>query len=185
MGAPPDLAKAETTGKEHGRLETRTITTSAEVVPHLQWPGAAQVARIERTRRIGDKQSVEIAYIVTSLPAAEAGPERLLELSRGHWGIENKLHWVRDVTMNEDRCRVRAGARALAALRNHVLWLIRSRGLSVPEARENFQRSGHKLQENQQQADHRDQPCGSAQPRDADDVDDRVGNPSPEEQLGA
>jgi len=134
LGAPPDLAKAETTGKEHGRLDTRTITTSAEVVPHLQWPGAAQVTRIERTRRIGDKQSVEIAYIVTSLPAAEAGPERLLELSRGHWGIENKLHWVRDVTMNEDRCRVRAGARALAALRNHVLRLIRSRGLSVPEA---------------------------------------------------
>ncbi len=138
MGAPPDLAKAETVGKEHGRLETRTITTSAEVVPHLQWPGAAQVARIERMRQIGDKQSLEVAYIVTSLPPAEAGPERLLELSRGHWAIENKLHWVRDVSMNEDRCRVRAGARALAALRNLVLWVIRSRGLSVPEARENF-----------------------------------------------
>jgi hypothetical protein len=109
---------------------------SAEVVPHLQWPGAAQVARIERTREIGNKTSVEVAYIVTSLPAAVAGPERLLALSRAHWGIENKLHWVRDVSMNEDRCRVRAGARALAALRNLVLWLIRSRGLSVPEARE-------------------------------------------------
>jgi predicted transposase YbfD/YdcC len=75
-------------------------------VPHLQWPGAAQVARIERTRRIGDKESVEVAYIITSLPAAAAGPERLLELSRGHWGIENRLHWVRDVSMDEDRCRV-------------------------------------------------------------------------------
>jgi hypothetical protein len=111
---------------------------SAEVVPHLQWPGAAQVGRIERARQIGDKRSVEVAYIVTSLPAAQAGPERLLALSRGHWAIENKLHWVRDVSMNEDRCRVRAGARALAALRNLVLWLIRSRGFSVPEARENF-----------------------------------------------
>ena len=107
-------------------------------MPHLEWPGAAQVARIERTRRIGDRESVEVAYIVTSLPATEAGPERLLELSRGHWGIENRLHWVRDVSMDEDRCRVRAGARALAALRNLVLWLIRSRGMSVPEARENF-----------------------------------------------
>jgi predicted transposase YbfD/YdcC len=136
--APPDLATAETADKEHGRLETRTIMTSSEVVPHLEWPGAAQVARIERTRRIGDKDSVEVVYAVTSLSAAEAGPERLLQLSRGHWGIENRLHWVRDVTMNEDRCRVRAGARALAALRNLVLWLIRSRGLSVPEARENF-----------------------------------------------
>ena len=107
-------------------------------MPHLKWPGAGQVARIERTRLIGDKESVEVAYIVTSLSAAEAGPERLLELSRGHWGIENRLHWVRDASMDEDRCRVRAGARALAGLRNLVLWLIRSHGMSVPEARENF-----------------------------------------------
>ena len=112
--------------------------TSAEVVPHLQWPGAAQIARIERTRCVGGKESIEVAYVITSLPAAAAGPERLLELSRGHWGIENKLHWVRDVSMNEDRCRVRAGAHALAAIRNLVLWVIRSRAMSVPEARENF-----------------------------------------------
>jgi hypothetical protein len=107
-------------------------------VPHLEWPGAAQVARIERTRRVGGKESIEVAYVITSLPADVAGPERLLQLSRGHWGIENKLHWVRDVSMNEDRCRVRAGARALAAIRNLVLWVIRSRDMSVPEARENF-----------------------------------------------
>ena len=107
-------------------------------MPHLEWPGAAQVARIERERRIGDKVSTEVAYIVTSLTAAEAGPERLLALSRAHWGIENRLHYVRDVSMNEDRCRVRAGGRALAAIRNLVLSLIRARGLSVPEARENF-----------------------------------------------
>jgi Transposase DDE domain len=108
------------------------------VVPHLAWPGAAQVARIERTREIGGKVSTETAYIITSLTAAEAGPERLLELSRTHWAIENRLHYVRDVSFNEDRCRVRAGARALAVIRNIVLHLIRSRGMSVPEARENF-----------------------------------------------
>jgi Transposase DDE domain len=108
------------------------------VVPHLAWPGAAQVARIERTREIGGKVSTETAYIITSLTAAEAGPERLLELSRTHWAIENRLHYVRDVSFNEDRCRVRAGARALAVIRNIVLYLIRSRGMSVPEARENF-----------------------------------------------
>ncbi|HEY1384846.1 MAG TPA: ISAs1 family transposase [Dongiaceae bacterium] len=132
------MVTAETFDKGHGRIETRTIQVSAEVVPHLDWPGAAQVARIERTRQIGAKVSTEVAYIVTSLSAADAGPERLLELSRGHWAIENKLHWVRDVTMNEDRCRVRAGARALAAIRNLVLSLIRARGWSVPEARENL-----------------------------------------------
>ena len=132
------MATAETTDKGHGRLETRKIAVSAEVVPYLQWPGAAQVARIERSRRIGDKTSTEIAYLVTSLTAAQAGPARLLQLKRDHWAIENRLHWVRDVSMHEDRCRVRAGGRALAAIRNLVLSLIRSRGLAVPEARENF-----------------------------------------------
>ena len=86
---PPDLATAETLEKGHGRIETRQIAVSAEVVAHLAWPGCAQVARIERERRIGDKVSTEVAYIVTSLTAAEAGPARLLDLSRGHWGIES------------------------------------------------------------------------------------------------
>ena len=135
---PPDLATAETADKGHGRLETRKIAVSSEVVPHLAWPGAAQVARIESIRRIGDKVSTEITYLVTSLIAAQADPTRLLGLKRDHWAIENRLHWVRDVSMSEDRCRVRAGGRALASLRNLVLTLIRSRGLSVPEARENF-----------------------------------------------
>ena len=105
---------------------------------HLNWPGAAQVARIESTRRIGDKVSVEITYLITSLTAAEAGPAQLLALKRDHWAIENRLHWVRDVSMNEDRCRTRAGGRGLTAIRNLVLSLIRSRGLCVPEARENY-----------------------------------------------
>jgi hypothetical protein len=82
--------------------------------------------------------SVEVAYLVTSLSPAKAGPDRLLALARAHWAIENRLHYVRDVSMDEDRCRVRAGARALATLRNLVLNIIRSRGLPVREARENF-----------------------------------------------
>ena len=82
-------------------------------MPHLEWPGAAQVLRIERTREIKDRTSTEIAYYVTSLPLAEAGPDRLLAIARDHWSIDNKLHWRRDVSMNEDRCRVRSGARPL------------------------------------------------------------------------
>ncbi len=132
------MKTAETVEKEHGRLEIRKIAVSAEVVSHLGWPGAAQVARIERTREIGGKVSTETAYIVTSLTAAEAGPERLLALTRTHWAIENRLHYVRDVSFNEDRCRVRSGARALAAIRNLALYLIRSAGMAVPEARENY-----------------------------------------------
>ena len=129
---------AQTVEKGHGRIETRRIAVSAEVVEHLGWPGAAQVARIRRERRIGDKVSVEIAYVVTSLTVAEAGPERLLELVRARWGIENRLHYVRDVSMDEDRCRSHAGGRQLATIRNCALSLIRARGLPVREARENF-----------------------------------------------
>ena len=132
------MTTAETVEKGHGRIETRRIEVSAEVAPHLGWPGAAQVARIERTREIKGKISTETAYIITSLTPPKAGAGRLLELVRKHWAIENGLHYVRDVSFNEDRCRVRAGARPLATIRNLVLHLIRSRGMSVPEARENF-----------------------------------------------
>ena len=105
---------------------------------HLDWPGLGQIARLERTRWIGGKQSTEVVYLITSLAPANAGPERLLELVRDHWAIENKLHYVRDVSMNEDRCRVRAGARPLATLRCTVIAMIRRLGRTIPAARENF-----------------------------------------------
>ena len=107
-------------------------------MPYLEWPGAAQVARIWRERRTGGKVSTEVAYIVTSLDAVETPPARLLALARAHWGIENRLHHVRDVSMDEDRCRTRVAGRALACLRNQVLATIRNRGMDVREARENF-----------------------------------------------
>lgn len=111
---------------------------SEEVVAYLAWPGLAQVARVERRRWIKGRESVELAYLITSLPADEATPEQLLQLIRDHWAIENRLHYVRDVTFLEDRCRIRAGARPIAALRNLAISLIRRAGLAVPEARENF-----------------------------------------------
>ena len=73
----------------------------------------AQVGWLTRTRELGGNTSGETVYLITSLPVVEASPERLLALNRTHWGIENKLHHVRDVSMDKDRCRVRAGARAL------------------------------------------------------------------------
>jgi predicted transposase YbfD/YdcC len=137
-GPPPDRRQVETTGKEHGRIEVRRIAVASEVVPHLAWPGAAQAVRIERHRYVKGRESVEVAYLITSLTTEEAGHERLLELNRAHWAIENRLHHVRDVTFNEDRCRVRKGARPLATLRNTAISLIRKCGLAIPEARENF-----------------------------------------------
>lgn len=138
--APPrDLRTAETTiEKAHGRIETRAAQVSAEVVDHLGWPGAAQVLRIERTREIKGKVGTEVAYYVTSLTPDEAGADRLMSLARAHWGIENRLHWRRDVSMNEDRCRVRAGARPFASLRNLALAMLGRSRMSVPAAREAY-----------------------------------------------
>ena len=105
---------------------------------NLEWPGAAQVARIERIRETQGKASTEIAYLVTSLTARPSRSRAPAGAVTQSLAIENRLHYVRDVTFNEDRCRVRSGARALAVIRNLVLYLIRARGMSVPEARENY-----------------------------------------------
>ncbi len=101
--------------------------TVGEAWPHLQ-----QVCRLERQRDVKGKKQVEVSYAITSLPATAAGARRLLTISRGHWGIENRLHWVRDVTFDEDRSQVRTGAapQVLAALRNLVISLVRRAGHS-------------------------------------------------------
>ena len=69
---------------------------------------------------------MEVVYGITSLQPQEAQARRLLELTRGHWGIENRLHYVRDVTLGEDGCRVRKGSapQVLAAVRNAVIHLL-------------------------------------------------------------
>lgn len=101
----------------------------------LGWPHLAQVCRVERRRdSIRDgrvvKAEVEVSYAVTSLPPERAGAGRLLRLLRGHWGIENGAHHVRDVTFDEDRCQVRSGAapEAFAACRNLASALLRRAG---------------------------------------------------------
>lgn len=93
------------------------------------WPGVKQVFRLERERTTGGKTTVEVVYGLTSLTPAEASAEQLLSDSRSHWGIENGLHWVRDETLGEDRCRVRRGSapRVLASLRNPAIPLRRER----------------------------------------------------------
>ena len=84
---------------------------------------------MNQTRR-GGKWQVELHYKITSLQPDEAGPAELLELSRGHWAIENQLHYVRDVTFGEDASRVRSGAapQAMAALRNLAIAVLELAG---------------------------------------------------------
>jgi hypothetical protein len=121
---------ASTTDKGHGRLETRTLVSSTQLGEgYLDFPGASQCFKLTRTRTLRDRATgrvrttTETAYGVTSLPRERAGAARLLEIVRGHWGIENKVHHVRDRTMGEDACRVRKRAApvVLATIRNAVL----------------------------------------------------------------
>jgi len=94
------------------------------------------------------RREVEVRYAITSL-GPEVGASRLLRLIRGHWAIENRLHWVRDVTFGEDASQVRTGAapEVMAALRNLVIRLLRRAGVQNIAAalRGNEWQGGHIL----------------------------------------
>ena len=113
--------------KGHGRVERRTATTTTARNAYLSdWPELAQVVRVERERRVKGVASVEVAYFITSLDRGQANAARLLGLIRRHWGVENEVHHVRDVSLGEDDSRVRTGSspEVLAALRNTALHLL-------------------------------------------------------------
>ena len=109
-----------------GRPGVEAYVGSAGVVGEA-WPHLEQICRVKRQRPLKGVTQVEVSYAITSLLPGSADAKRLLNLGRGYWGIENRLHWVRDVTMDEDRCQVRSGAapQAFAACRNLTLALLR------------------------------------------------------------
>lgn len=121
---------AETIGKRSGRLEHRRLQTSTRLAQTSDWPHLAQVCRIVRTTSRGGVKTVEIDYAVTSVPREQADAETLLTWWRGHWGIENRSHYVRDVTLHEDACRIRKGdaPQNLAAVRNAIVSTLRLEG---------------------------------------------------------
>jgi predicted transposase YbfD/YdcC len=115
----------------HGRIEQRTL----EVLPapeDIDFPNAAQVFRVtrQRTDRSSGKQETHTWVGLTDLPAHHADPAQIARLLRGHWHIENRLHWVRDVTYGEDHSRVRTGTapRTMATLRNLAISALRLTG---------------------------------------------------------
>jgi predicted transposase YbfD/YdcC len=115
----------------HGdRREERRLWSSASLNDYLDWPHLGQVCCIQRTRTRKGVTSRETNYAITSLNPAKADAQRLQEIWRGHWGIENRSHYVRDVTMKEDASQVRSGSapEVMAALRNVVIGLIRQAG---------------------------------------------------------
>ena len=113
-------------------MEVRRIWTSTTLNDYVEFPYCGQVALIERrTEHLkSGKTTLERAYVITSLSPEQADAARLLELNRGHWGIENRNHWVRDVTFDEDRSRIRRGNGPwmMAALRNFAISILRLNG---------------------------------------------------------
>lgn len=138
-----DFQISSSLDKAHGRLERRTLTVSCLLNDFAAWEGIGQVFKIERkvTRLKTGKSSCQIDYGITSLSPIQASPDRLLDLVRSHWRIENTLHYPRDVSLHEDACRVRYPQvqHALATLNNLVLGLIRLCHFDyVPSARRFF-----------------------------------------------
>jgi predicted transposase YbfD/YdcC len=137
---PTDFQTARQVNKGHGRRERRAIVVSQHLNAYLPWPGVVQVFQLTRQRRHPQTghQENETVYGLTSLPAAEAPPLRLLTLVRQYWGIENGLHYRRDVTCQEDRTRLTTGRAGwvMATLNNLVIGLFRHAGATnLAEAR--------------------------------------------------
>ena len=113
----------------HGRRVRRTIKVTTAPA-WITFPGAAQVAQIRRTTTGAGKTTVEVVYVITSADHRAAPPHILATWVQGHWGIENRTHWVRDVTFDEDRSRIRTGnaPQVMATLRNIAISLLRLAG---------------------------------------------------------
>ena len=126
-----DVPSTSVPDGSHGRRVRRTVQ-AVEAPARVDFPGAAQVIRIRRTRTVnkrggGRRTTTEVAHLICSLPMTDAPPELVASWARGHWAIENRLHWVRDVVFDEDRhqLRTRNGPQIMAALRNLAISLIR------------------------------------------------------------
>ena len=144
MSYPPkDFRSATITCKGHGRLEVRTLTISSQLNDFLDWPFLQQVFKLERFATIikTGQTRHEIIYGITSLSAEQAPPEQLLSMLRSYWGIENGLHYRRDVTLHEDQTRFTrdSAAHVMCIINNIVLALITKAGyVYVPSARRYF-----------------------------------------------
>ncbi len=129
--------------KGHGRIDEREILTSFRIAGEIEFPYLEQVFRITRKSdevKTG-KRSKQTMYGITSLPVEEFGAAELLDLTRKHWGIENGLHYRRDVTFKEDSIRQTTsnGGRVQAVLNNLTIGILRKLGWeNIAKARRYF-----------------------------------------------
>jgi predicted transposase YbfD/YdcC len=139
----PDFETVATVEGTHGRIDQRTLTLSSLLQSYSDWPHLAQVFQV--VRRVTDPHTgvttEETSYGVTSLQRRRVTPQQLLCTQRAHWGIENGLHYRRDVTFREDfsRVRTKCAPQVMAALNNFVLSLLAWLGYdNAPKARRHF-----------------------------------------------
>ncbi|GAB7040391.1 MULTISPECIES: ISAs1 family transposase [Catenuloplanes] len=129
--AVPDADRDDDRG--HGRREIRTLKILT-VSTGIDFPHAAQALQIRRRRRLDEPKrfTTETVYAITDLHVHQAKPAQLAAWIRGHWSIENKIHWVRDVTYDEDRSQIRTGTgqQVMAALRNAAIGALRPAGVT-------------------------------------------------------
>jgi len=126
-----DRREARTVETGHGRRDdTRTLVASTDLNDYLDWPGVAQVFRLERTWRARGRDKRAVHYGITSLPPEIADAPRLLGHKRGHWRVENRLHYIKDVVLGEDRSLLHhgTGPSIMAQLRDTALNLLRLAG---------------------------------------------------------
>jgi predicted transposase YbfD/YdcC len=119
------------TDRSHGRRVRRTIK-AVQAPDWIEFPGAAQIVQLRRTRTIKGRKSIEVVYAICSLDMIAAPKATVATWIQGHWGIENRVHWVRDVTFDEDRHQLRTGngPQVMATLRNTAISLLRLAGHS-------------------------------------------------------
>lgn len=124
--AHAERQSATTSGKGHGRRERRTLISSTGLNSFLEWPFVSQAFKLTRHRTINGVTQSETLYGITSLRRDQASARDLMRMIRGHWGIENSVFHVRDVTLGEDQCRVRTGTapHILSDIRNVILNLL-------------------------------------------------------------
>jgi predicted transposase YbfD/YdcC len=142
-GTPPldDRREATTLDQGHGRQnDRRHLIASTDLVGYSDWPGLAQAFRLERTWQEHGASKGDVRYGITSLPPTVGDASRLLALKRGHWQIENRLHYVRDVTLDEDRSLVHVGhaPSVMALFRDLALNLLRQAGYRTIATRLRF-----------------------------------------------
>lgn len=125
----PRVEERETVDGEHGRIEIRRYSVSDDIawLPQAgEWEGLRTIAKVQSERTVGDETSVETRYYISSKPAEQT--DEIAKAIRGHWGVENGLHWVLDLAFREDESRVRMGhaAENLATVRQIALNLLKS-----------------------------------------------------------